>query len=130
LTNAPALTLRIQAGNRSDNHKAEALQDREHEKNIREGRIWAYLGDANNNLIAYDFTDSRKRAIPYSLNQWDALSTFTKDGELTIDNNKAERAMSTIAVGRKNWLFAGSRDGGKRPANSTASIHWPTSQMC
>ena len=56
------------------------------------------------------------KAIRYSLNQWDALSTFTKDGELTIDNNKSERAMGTIAVGRKNWLFADSQDGGKRAA--------------
>ncbi len=205
------------------------LQDREHENNIRKARIWAYLGDANNNLTVYDFTDSRKRdgpvkfldgykgflqadayagydgiyagkevhevacwaharrkffeslasnkaaaswalrciqvlyriekrfskssfekrqairqsrsrkvltifkswldrnvlienkgplakAIRYTLNQWNALCTFTEDGELTIDNNKAERAMRAIAVGRKNWLFAGSRDGGKRAA--------------
>ncbi len=205
------------------------LQDREHEKNIRQARIWAYLGDEDNNLLVYDFTDSRKRdgpanflqdfegflqadayagydgiyagklvrevacwaharrkffeampsnkaaaswalrciqvlyriekriaknspdvrkevrqgrskkvlaifkrwldkncvielkgplakAIRYVLNQWDALCTYTENGALTIDNNKAERAMRAIAVGRKNWLFAGSRDGGKRAA--------------
>ena len=205
------------------------LQDRQHENNILTARIWAYLGDIDNNLTVYDFTDSRKRdgpanflqdfkgylqadayagydgiyagkqvhevacwaharrkffealnsnkaaaswalrciqvlyriekriakssfevrqtirsgrsrkvlailkawldrnsliahkgplakAIRYTVNQWNALCTFCEDGELTVDNNKAERAMRTIAVGRKNWLFTGSRDGGKRAA--------------
>jgi len=56
------------------------------------------------------------KAIRYALNNWDALCTFTEDAELTIDNNKAERGMRTVAIGRKNWLFFGSRDGGKRAA--------------
>lgn len=46
-------------------------------------------------------------AITYTLNQWDALKVYTGHGFLTIDNNAAERAMKRVALGRKNWLFAG-----------------------
>ena len=46
-------------------------------------------------------------AINYTLNQWEALCRYTEAGYLDIDNNAAERAMKRIAIGRKNWLFAG-----------------------
>lgn len=46
-------------------------------------------------------------AITYMLNQWQALKVYTTQGFLSIDNNAAERAMKPIAIGRKNWLFAG-----------------------
>jgi transposase len=46
-------------------------------------------------------------AINYTLNQWDALCRYCEQGHLDIDNNTAERAMKRIAIGRKNWLFAG-----------------------
>jgi transposase len=205
------------------------LQDRNHENNILQARIWTYLGDKQNDFTVFDFTDSRRRdgpvdflkdfagflqadayagydhvyasntvhevacwaharrkffdalgsdkksasyalrhiqalyrveklaatksdaqrqrmrrrfstrilklvkrwldqkvvtehkgplskAIKYALNNWDALCTFTQDGELTIDNNKSERSLRAVAVGRKNWLFVGSRDGGRRAA--------------
>ena len=55
-------------------------------------------------------------AIGYALNQWEALKQFLKDGRLEIDNNGAERALRGIAVGRSNWLFAGSAAGGERAA--------------
>lgn len=206
------------------------LQDRDDERNMREARIWVYIGDRENKFTVYDFTDSRRRdgpkaflsgfkgylqadafagyncvyidgkvlevacmaharrkfyeclnsdardaseilamiqelyriernatdldveerrkmrlaesapilykmkrwliqkkicslpksplgkAITYALNNWKALCRYLKDGELTIDNNRSERAMRTIAVGRKNWLFAGSKEGGKNAA--------------
>jgi transposase len=206
------------------------LQDRLDERNMREARIWVYIGDKENRLTVYDFTESRKRdgpknflagfrgylqadafagydciydaggvlevacmaharrkffdclnsnkeaatqaiemikelyqiereatdlesavrrqvrlvrsapllnkfkrwlddqqlrtlprsplgkAVRYALNNWRALCRYLCDGELTIDNNYSERAMRSIAVGRKNWLFAGSRDGGKNAA--------------
>ena len=44
------------------------------------------------------------------------LTRFLDDGRLEIDNNIAERAMRSIAIGRKNWLFAGSKAGGERAA--------------
>lgn len=56
-------------------------------------------------------------AIIYALNQEAALRRFLSDGHLEIDNNAAERSLRGIAVGRKNWLFAGSNQGGKTAAN-------------
>jgi transposase len=46
-------------------------------------------------------------AITYTINQWEALKVYTTQGFLTIDNNAAERAMKRVAIGRRNWLFAG-----------------------
>jgi transposase len=212
------------------------LQDRDHERNIRTGRVWVYIGDSENPLTVFDFTDSRKRdgplnflqdfrgylqadafsgydcifaggrvkevacwaharrkffdalstnsavcstalrmigelyaierrthdyddlqrlnerrvecapilqrlkdwldqqklvslpkspfgkAVTYALNNWDALNRYLDDGELTIDNNRSERALRATAVGRKNWLFMGSMDGGKNAAIITSVI--------
>lgn len=44
--------------------------------------------------------------------RWPALSSYVKDGPLEIDNNAAARSLGGMAVGRKNWLFAGSDQGG------------------
>lgn len=55
-------------------------------------------------------------AIRYSLARWTALTRYRDDGALEIDNNSAERALRTVALGRKNWLFAGSDAGGERAA--------------
>ena len=56
-------------------------------------------------------------AIKYALNNEIALKRFLKDGRIEIDNNAAERALRAIAIGRKNWLFAGSDNGGEAAAN-------------
>jgi transposase len=56
------------------------------------------------------------KAIRYALSNWIALSRFCDDGRLEVDNNAAERALRAVALGRKNWLFAGSDDGGERAA--------------
>lgn len=55
-------------------------------------------------------------AIRYALSRWAALTRFRDDGRLEIDNNAAERALRAVALGRKNWLFAGSDEGGERAA--------------
>jgi transposase len=55
-------------------------------------------------------------AIGYALNQWPALCRYTEAGFLAIDNNAAEREMKRIAIGRKNWLFFGSVQGGRTAA--------------
>jgi hypothetical protein len=47
------------------------------------------------------------KAIDYSLNRWEALVRFIKDGALPIDNNWVENQIRPIAIGRNNWLFAG-----------------------
>jgi len=56
------------------------------------------------------------KAIDYSLKRWIALTRFLDDGRLCMTNNAAERALRAIAVGRRNWTFAGSDEGGRRAA--------------
>jgi len=56
------------------------------------------------------------KAIHYALERWNALMVFIDDGRVEMDNNAAERALRTVAVGRKNYLFAGSDAGGERAA--------------
>ena len=55
-------------------------------------------------------------AVQYALNQWKALTRYIDDGDIDIDNNAAERTIRAIAIGRKNWLFAGSDRGGRAAA--------------
>jgi transposase len=55
-------------------------------------------------------------AIRYALSRWRALIRYTDDGLLEIDNSAAERALRAVALGRKNFLFAGSDSGGERAA--------------
>lgn len=56
------------------------------------------------------------KAIRYMLQRWEALTNYLKDGRLEIDNNLAENAIRPFAVGRKNWMFAGSARGAKAGA--------------
>jgi transposase len=56
------------------------------------------------------------KAIAYALNHWQALIRFLDDGRICLSNNAAERALRGIAVGRRNWTFAGSDRGGERAA--------------
>ena len=55
-------------------------------------------------------------AIRYALSRWDALTRYVEDGHIEIDNNAAERSLRGVALGRKNYLFAGSDAGGERAA--------------
>jgi hypothetical protein len=55
-------------------------------------------------------------ALRYLTNQWAALQRFVDDGRLSIDNNRAENQLRVVALGRKNWLFAGSFEGARRAA--------------
>jgi transposase len=65
------------------------------------------------------------QAIAYAQRQWPALVRFTEHGFLNIDNNASERALRGVAVGRRNWLFAGSDKGGQ-----TAAILYTMTQTC
>lgn len=56
------------------------------------------------------------KAITYALNQWDALMRYVDDPILEIDNNLSERTLRMVAIGRKNWMFAGSEAGAERAA--------------
>lgn len=56
------------------------------------------------------------QAINYTLGLWKELNVFLQDSRLPIDNNLAEQAIRPIALGRKNWLFLGSENGGHTAA--------------
>jgi transposase len=56
------------------------------------------------------------RAVRYTLKNWTALTRYCEDGDLQIDNNATERAIRGVAVGRNNWVFFGSDEGGKTAA--------------
>lgn len=57
------------------------------------------------------------QAVHYTLAQWSGLTRYAReDGRLSIDNNQVERAIRDLAIGRKNWLFAGSDEGARRMA--------------
>lgn len=56
------------------------------------------------------------KALDYSLRRWTALTRFVDDGQLPVDNNWIENQIRPIAVGGKNWLFAGSLRAGQRAA--------------
>jgi len=62
------------------------------------------------------------QAIAYALSNWKALLRYCEDGELEIDNNGAERSLRGIAIGRKNWMFYGSDEGGRTAAVLTSFI--------
>lgn len=56
------------------------------------------------------------QAISYALGNWEALARYATDGDLSIDNNPAERALRDLVIGRNNWLFAGIDNGGRAAA--------------
>jgi transposase len=95
-------------------------QPADERRRIRQLRSGPLLADLKSWLEATVARLSRKSelatAIRYALNRWTQLTRYRDDGRLEIDNNAAERAIRTVAVGRKNWLFAGSHEGGLRAA--------------
>lgn len=56
------------------------------------------------------------QALAYAINRWTALTRYLEDGMLNIDNNPVENAIRGVALGKRNWLFAGSEAGGRRAA--------------
>lgn len=62
------------------------------------------------------------KAMRYGLKRWQAFTLFLEDGTVAIDNNAAERAIRPIALGRKNYLFAGSNAGGETLADALSII--------
>ena len=59
------------------------------------------------------------KAISYNLNQWPKLVRYIEEGDLSIDNNRAERAIKPFVIGRKNWLFSNTENG----ANASAVLY-------
>ena len=63
------------------------------------------------------------KAVNYCLNRWEALTRYTTQGFLNIDNNPVENAIRPIAIGRKNWLFCGSEEGGETAATLASIVN-------
>jgi transposase len=63
------------------------------------------------------------KAIDYSLGRWQALTRYIDDGNLPVDNNWVENQIRPIAIGRSNWLFAGSLRAGQRAAAIMSLVH-------
>lgn len=91
---------------------------------LRQERAVSRLGEFRTWLEAQQITNGggvlpkspMGEAITYALNQWEALNVYATDGDLSIDNNISERALRRIAVGRNNWEFLGSDNGGTTAA--------------
>lgn len=89
-------------------------------RRVRAERSVPLLADLHRWLLATVRRLSRKSdlagAIHYALARWEAFTRYARDGRIEIDNNAAERALRAVALGRKNFLFAGSDAGGERAA--------------
>jgi hypothetical protein len=77
-------------------------------------RMRSYLAERTANVLP---REAMAQAIGYLNNQWDALTLHLTDGAIPIDNNETEQLMKQVALGRKNWLFAGSISAGYRAAD-------------
>lgn len=66
---------------------------------------------------------ARAKGIDYSVKRWHALTRYIDDGDLPADNNRGENQIRPIAIGRSNWLFAGSLRAGQRAAGIMSLIH-------
>jgi transposase len=87
---------------------------------VRHGRAAALLhefqGWLQDQLLRLSKKSDLAIAIRYALSNWTALTRYVDNGRLEIDNNAAERALRAVALGRKNYLFAGSDAGGEHAA--------------
>lgn len=92
---------------------AARLALRRHEAEPVLDRIEAYLVQLERRALP---KSALAKAVSYAQNQWQALRRYTTDGRLSIDNNVSERTLRHQAIGRKNWLFLGSRQAGPRAA--------------
>jgi len=95
-------------------------QPKEKRQRIRQARAGPVIAELKNQLTQTFTRVSRKsplaKAIHYALVRWEALSRYVDDGRLEIDNNPVEREIRPVALGRKNYLFAGADSGGERAA--------------
>jgi transposase len=76
-------------------------------------KLHDYLGEIEAEVLP---KSPAGRAIRYTLKNWTALTRYCQDADLAIDNNATERAIRGVAVGRHNWMFFGSDEGGKTAA--------------
>lgn len=83
---------------------------------LAEFKLWLDGEKANKRILP---KSPLRSAMTYTLNQWDALCRYVEEGYLSWDNNAAERLVKLPAIGRKNYLFVASANGGRR-----AAIHY------
>jgi transposase len=83
---------------------------------IRQARARPLMDDLhrwlNKTLVSLSRKSDTAVAIRYALSRWRALGRYLDNGAIEIDNSAAERALRVVALGRKNYLFAGSDEGG------------------
>jgi transposase len=91
-----------------------------HRQQVRQARAGPLLDDLrvwlSDTLRQISQKSALADAIRYATTRWPALTRYVADGRVEIDNNAAERALRAVAIGRKNYLFAGSDAGGERAA--------------
>jgi transposase len=89
-------------------------------RQIRQARASPVLDDLyrwfKSTLTQLSAKSELSGAIRYAMSRWRALTRYRDDGKIEIDNNAAERSLRAVALGRKNYLFAGSDAGGERAA--------------
>ncbi|BBO19548.1 MAG: IS66 family transposase [Candidatus Desulfobacillus denitrificans] len=92
----------------------------DHRRAARQARAGPLLDDLRrwleDSLRRLSQKSALAEAIRYATTRWTALTRYVADGRIEIDNNAAERALRAVALGRKNYLFAGSDAGGERAA--------------
>ena len=86
---------------------------REHGSRPALDRLHAYLLEIQDQVLP---KSEAGQAVAYTLKNWTALTRYCSDADLSIDNNRTERSIRGIAVGRGNWTFFGSDRGGKTAA--------------
>ena len=85
-----------------------------HEKSVPLlDRFWEWLQAKHHSVLP---GSALGEAVTYTMNQWESLKVFTRDGRVEIDNNRVERAIRYLVLGRHNWLFLGSDHGGHTAA--------------
>lgn len=100
--------------------RAELPDARRKERQARAGPKLQALHDwLHDTLRSLSRKSALAGAIRYALGRWTALTRYVDDGRIEMDNNAAERALRVVALGRKNFLFAGSDSGG----HSAAAIY-------
>ena len=97
--------------------RGRAAEERRHERQRRAAPLLANLHSwFESSLRSLSKKSETAKAITYALGLWPALNRYLDNGHVEIDNNAAERALRVVALGRKNYLFAGSNSGGERAA--------------
>lgn len=103
-----------------------AGQPAERRRDVRQARsrpqVDAFRSWCERQLAGLPGKGDLARAMRYALKRWGAFTLFLDDGRVAIDNNSAERAIRPVALGRRNWLFAGSDAGGETLADAMTLI--------